>query len=145
MHGLKWPIISTRTVLLAAAVEGGMEALVLGRGMPKSARKFGYCDAEFDVRVPLARCCRRSSPGQDPSTEFKQFTSFDGLVKHADSFQLDEIIGICACAKSRSGSKRKSSIYTVGVRIRDFGNQPGDYPGKQRQQAAKEPRNNARM
>ena len=101
--------------------------------MPKSARKFvtAMLNSTFEF---LWRVVADGAVRVDPSTEFRQFT-FDSLVKHADSFQLDEIIGM----RLRQEQKRrqgKSSIYTTGVRIRDFGNQPGDCPGKQRQQAA---------
>ena len=134
---------TTADPLLAAAVEVGVEALVLGRGMPKSARRFvtTMLNSTFEFRWRVAA---DGTVRVDPSTEFRKFTSFDGLVKHADSFQLDEIIEM----RLRHEQKRrqgKSSIYTTDVRVRDFGNQPGDYPGKQREQTAKEQRNNARM
>lgn len=41
---------------------------------------------------------------QDAS-DFRQFTSFDGLVKHADSFMLDEVIE-CGLILLRSAPRR---------------------------------------
>jgi hypothetical protein len=76
---------------LAEAVALGVDALVLRQGIPKADRKFvttmlnstfeylWAVDADGTVRV-------------DQGTEIRQFTSFDGLTKHSDSFQLDEII-----------------------------------------------------
>ena len=40
----------------------------------------------------------------DSGSQIRQFTSFDGLTKHADSFQLDEIIEI---RLRREAQKRK--------------------------------------
>ena len=104
-------------------------------GLPKAARKFvtTMLNSTYEFRWRVAA---DGTVSVDQDTEFRQFTSFDGLVKHADSFQLDEIIEMRLWheKKRRAG---QASIYSTHRAPRDWGSNPGDYPGKQRQKLAR--------
>jgi hypothetical protein len=89
----QWPeaYSATANAPLHMAVTEGVEAVVLKPDMPKAARKFvsqmlnaafeyvWLVDADGSVRV-------------DHQQQFRSFTSYDGMVKHADAWQLDEIV-----------------------------------------------------
>lgn len=70
----------------------GVEGVVLKAEMPKDERKFvsQMLNAAFEYRwvTDLATGGVRV----DHDQEFRNFTSFEGMVKHADAWQLDEII-----------------------------------------------------
>lgn len=76
---------------LRLAVETGVESVVLQQGMPKADRKFvtTMLNSTFEYRWKVGS---DGSISVDPAEEIRQFTSFDGLTKHSDSYQLDEII-----------------------------------------------------
>ena len=88
---------------LAHAVEVGVPAVVLRPGMPKRDRKFVslMLNSTFEF---LWVTGADSSVRIDSSKEFREFTTFDGMTKHADSFQLDEIVEI---KLRRESQKRK--------------------------------------
>lgn len=91
--------------LLREALDVGVEALVLRADMPKAERKFVslMLNSTFEYRWTVGS---DGSVRVDGSDEFRRFTSFDGLTKHADSFQLDEIVSL---KLKREADKRKKT------------------------------------
>eukprot|EP00937_MAST-01D_sp_MAST-1D-sp2_P005340 g5340.t1 len=76
---------------LRRALDVGVRAIVLRAGIPKAERKFVslMLNSTFEYRWSVGADGRVTV---DSGDEFRRFTSFDGLTKHADSHQLDEII-----------------------------------------------------
>ena len=91
--------------VLREALDIGVEALVLRADMPKAERKFVslMLNSTFEYRWTVGS---DGAVRVDGSDEFRRFTSFDGLVKHADSFQLDEIVSL---KLRREADKRKKA------------------------------------
>ena len=110
-HGDRYSTVSDAK--LADAVEVGVPAVVLKTGMPKRDRKFvslmlnstfeypWVTDADGSVRI-------------DTNQEFREFTTFDGMTKHADSYQLDEIVEL----KLRRESQKRKAAALEAKRLR---------------------------
>ena len=63
--------------------------------MLRSPQVASACAARSAAAGSLRSMLARRLPSRavvDPAEEIRQFTSFDGLTKHSDSYQLDEII-----------------------------------------------------
>ena len=78
---------------LRSAVHEGVPAIVLRGGMAKQDRKFvsQMHNALFE-HAWVVRADGTVEVGQ--TSGFRRFSTFDGLAKHADSHELDEIVGL---------------------------------------------------
>ena len=76
---------------LRSALDGGVRSVVLRREMPKQERRFvsQMLNAAFEYSVDVDA---GGGVRVDPGREVRQFGSFGGLTKHADAWQLDELV-----------------------------------------------------
>jgi hypothetical protein len=104
---------------LHAAVHRGVPSLVLRKGMSKVDRKFVsvMLNSSFEYRW---RTRPDGSVRVDLSQEFRQFGSFDGLVKHADAYELDEIIDQKMKLEERAArEERQKKVAALEQKLRD--------------------------
>ena len=90
----KWPerYSTAHDPVLHAAVHEGVEGVVLRQGISKAERKFVSQMLNAAFEYVWVTDARDGSVRVDQQQQFRSFTSFDGMVKHADSWQLDEIV-----------------------------------------------------
>jgi hypothetical protein len=104
---------------LHAAVHRGVPSLVLRQGMSKVDRKFVsvMLNSSFEYRW---RSRPDGSVRVDLSEEFRQFGSFDGLAKHADAYELDEIIDQKMKLEERAArDERQRKVAALEQKLRD--------------------------
>ncbi|KAH9253649.1 hypothetical protein BASA81_008267 [Batrachochytrium salamandrivorans] len=92
-HKRYWTLFDNK---LHSAVNEGIPSIVLGNGIPLLDRKFIsiMLNSTFEFRWVLVDPSSKGSSQVrlDNSETFREFSTLDGLTKHADAFELDEII-----------------------------------------------------
>ena len=106
----EWPEVYTTAgdVPLHAAVHEGVEGVVLRPQISKSERKFvsQMLNAAYEYRWIVD--AKTGEAHIDTDTTVREFTSFDGLVKHADSWQLDELVELHMKKEVKNRKKKQA-------------------------------------
>ena len=91
-----WPehysTTAERHPTLHAAIHEGVEAVILRPDMPKAARKFVSQMLNAAYEYKWVHDAHSGAVSVNAREQVRAFTSFEGMVKHADAWQLDEIV-----------------------------------------------------